>query len=27
PGMMGRGGAGAHVVQSRPSVIPRTGIG
>ena len=27
PGMMGRGGAGSQVVQSRPSVIPRTGIG
>jgi PPE-repeat protein len=27
PGMMGRGGAGAHVVQNRPSVIPRTGVG
>lgn len=26
-GMMGRGGAGSHVVQSRPSVIPRTGVG
>ncbi|OBI75581.1 PPE family protein [Mycobacterium asiaticum] len=26
-GMMGRGGAGAHVVQNRPSVIPRTGVG
>lgn len=25
--MMGRGGAGANPVQSRPSVIPRTGIG
>ncbi|MCV6978504.1 PPE family protein [Mycobacterium bourgelatii] len=27
PGMMGRGGAAAHVVQNRPSVIPRTGVG
>jgi PPE-repeat protein len=26
-GMTGRGGAGAHVVQNRPSVIPRTGVG
>ncbi|OBF19884.1 hypothetical protein A5725_17860 [Mycobacterium kubicae] len=26
-GMMGRGGGGAHVVQNRPSVVPRTGIG
>ncbi|BCI86246.1 hypothetical protein NIIDMKKI_14520 [Mycobacterium kansasii] len=26
-GMMGRGGAGGNPVQSRPSVIPRTGIG
>ncbi|OBJ88863.1 PPE family protein [Mycobacterium asiaticum] len=26
-GMMGRGGAAAHVVQNRPSVIPRTGVG
>lgn len=26
-GMMGRGGAGSHVVQSRPSVIPRVGVG
>ncbi|VAZ66474.1 putative PPE family protein PPE38 [Mycobacterium kansasii] len=26
-GMMGRGGANPHVVQARPSVIPRTGIG
>ena len=26
-GMMGRGGAGAQVVQNRPSVIPRTGVG
>lgn len=25
--MMGRGGAGSNVVQSRPSVIPRTGVG
>ena len=25
-GMMGRGGASPHVVQNRPSVIPRTGI-
>ena len=25
-GMMGRGGASPHVVQSRPSVVPRTGI-
>ncbi|WP_425271210.1 PPE family protein, SVP subgroup, partial [Mycobacterium gastri] len=25
--MMGRGGANPHVVQSRPSVIPRTGVG
>ncbi|MCV7198053.1 PPE family protein [Mycobacterium angelicum] len=28
PGAMtGRGGAGSHVVQSRPSVIPRAGVG
>jgi PPE-SVP subfamily C-terminal region len=27
PGMMGRGGANPHVVQNRPSVIPRTGVG
>lgn len=28
PGAMtGRGGAGSHVVQSRPSVIPRVGVG
>jgi PPE-repeat protein len=26
PGMMGRGGGGQHVVQNRPSVIPRTGV-
>jgi PPE-repeat protein len=26
-GMMGRGGASPHVVQNRPSVIPRTGVG
>ncbi|WP_122497777.1 PPE family protein [Mycobacterium attenuatum] len=26
-GMVGRGGSGAHVVQPRPSVVPRTGIG
>lgn len=26
-GMMGRGGASPHVVQSRPSVVPRTGVG
>lgn len=26
-GMMGRGGAGSNPAQSRPSVIPRTGIG
>ncbi|WP_205877216.1 PPE family protein [Mycobacterium camsae] len=25
--MMGRGGASPHVVQNRPSVIPRTGVG
>ncbi|OBJ55332.1 PPE family protein [Mycobacterium sp. 1423905.2] len=25
--MMGRGGGGAHVVQNRPSVVPRTGVG
>ncbi|WP_444875256.1 hypothetical protein, partial [Mycobacterium simiae] len=25
--MMGRGGANPHVVQTRPSVIPRTGVG
>jgi PPE-repeat protein len=25
--MMGRGGASPHVVQSRPTVIPRTGVG
>jgi hypothetical protein len=24
--MMGRGGASPHVVQNRPSVIPRTGV-
>ncbi len=27
PGGMGRGGAASHVVQARPSVVPRTGIG
>ena len=28
PGMMGRGGASPnHVVQNRPSVVPRTGVG
>ena len=27
PGMMGRGGANPHVLQNRPSVIPRTGVG
>lgn len=27
PGMMGRGGASPHVTQTRPSVIPRTGVG
>ncbi|MGB9306033.1 MAG: PPE family protein [Mycobacterium sp.] len=27
PGMMGRGGANPHVVQNRPSVIPRIGVG
>ncbi|MCV7078144.1 PPE family protein [Mycobacterium szulgai] len=26
-GMMGRGGANPHVVQQRPSVIPRSGVG
>ena len=26
PGMMGRGGASPHVVQNRPSVVPRTGV-
>jgi PPE-repeat protein len=26
-GMLGRGGAGPHVVQSRPTVVPRTGVG
>ncbi|OBK19421.1 PPE family protein [Mycobacterium asiaticum] len=26
-GMMGRGGASPHVVQNRPSVIPRSGVG
>ena len=26
-GMMGRGGANPQVVQARPSVIPRTGVG
>jgi PPE-repeat protein len=26
-GMLGRGGGGSHVVQQRPSVVPRTGIG
>ncbi len=26
-GMMGRGGASPHVVQSRPSVVPRVGVG
>ncbi|MCV7200288.1 PPE family protein [Mycobacterium angelicum] len=26
-GMMGRGGANPHVVQQRPSVVPRTGVG
>ncbi|GAB7146647.1 PPE family protein [Mycobacterium riyadhense] len=26
-GMTGRGGAGSHVTQQRPSVVPRTGIG
>jgi PPE-repeat protein len=26
-GMMGRGGASPHVVQNRPSVVPRVGIG
>ncbi|WP_413773448.1 hypothetical protein, partial [Mycobacterium tuberculosis] len=25
--MMGRGGANPHVVQARPSVVPRVGIG
>jgi PPE-repeat protein len=25
-GMMGRGGASPHVVQNRPSVVPRTGV-
>ncbi|MET2765177.1 hypothetical protein, partial [Mycobacterium tuberculosis] len=24
---MGRGGANPHVVQARPSVVPRVGIG
>jgi PPE-repeat protein len=27
PGMMGRGGANPNVLQNRPSVIPRTGVG
>jgi PPE-repeat protein len=27
PGMMGRGGANPQVVQARPSVIPRSGVG
>ncbi|EPQ77427.1 PPE family protein [Mycobacterium marinum MB2] len=26
-GMLGRGGASPHVVQSRPSVVPRIGVG
>ncbi|OBK14847.1 PPE family protein [Mycobacterium asiaticum] len=26
-GMLGRSGGGSHVVQQRPSVIPRTGVG
>ncbi len=26
-GMMGRGGASPHVLQNRPSVVPRTGVG
>jgi hypothetical protein len=26
-GMMGRGGASPHLVQSRPTVVPRTGVG
>jgi PPE-repeat protein len=26
-GMLGRGGASPHVVQSRPSVVPRAGVG
>jgi PPE-SVP subfamily C-terminal region len=26
-GMLGRGGGGPHVMQQRPSVIPRTGVG
>ncbi len=26
-GPLGRGGASPHVVQNRPSVIPRTGVG
>jgi PPE-repeat protein len=26
-GMMGRGGASVHVVQNRPSVVPRAGVG
>lgn len=26
-GMMGRGGASPHVVQNRPSVVPRAGVG
>jgi PPE-repeat protein len=26
-GMMGRGGASPHVVQNRPSVVPRSGVG
>jgi hypothetical protein len=26
-GALGRGGASPHVVQSRPSVVPRVGIG
>jgi hypothetical protein len=27
PNKMGRGGASPHVVQSRPTVVPRTGVG
>jgi hypothetical protein len=26
-GMIGRGGASPHVVQSRPTVVPRVGVG
>jgi hypothetical protein len=26
-GPLGRGGASPHVVQNRPTVVPRTGVG